>query len=89
MKAVVEGMSYADGDFFWLFTDNEVWIIAQYYCSCANEFLSYNVTGKPGRAYTVNKVGSRLANGQVLTKQVLTLLQTEAKVWRKFYIKEV
>ena len=82
----VTGISYADGNFFWVFQADEMFIIAQNYCSCTDEFLTYNVNGKAGQAYTVNKIGERLANGQILTKELYEQLKVGAKVQRSFYL---
>lgn len=85
----IEGLSYADGNFYYLFVGNELWIFAQYYCVRGSEFGFYYVDDRPCQAYTVNKIGDRLANGQVLTEEVFDMLRTQAKTYRTFYIEEV
>lgn len=85
----IEGISYADGNFYYLFVGNELWIFAQYYCTRGSESMSYYVDDKPSHTYTVNKIGVRLANGRVLTEEVFDMLRSQAKVYRTFYIEEV
>ena len=85
----IEGLSYADGNFYYLFVGNELWIFAQAYCVRGSEFRSYYVDDRPCQAYTVNKIGVRLANGQALTEEVFDILRRQAKVYRTFYIEGV
>lgn len=85
----IEGLSYADGNFYYLFVGNELWIFAKDYCVRGSEFGFYYVDDRPCQAYTVNKIGGRLAKGQVLTEEVFDILRTQAKTYRTFYIEGV
>lgn len=85
----IEGLSYADGNFYYLFVENELWIFAQYYCVSGSEFRVYYVDDRLCQTYTVNKIGERLANGEILTEEVFDRLRSQAKTYRTFYIEGV
>lgn len=87
VKMVVEGISFADGNFYEVYTSEGLYIFSQYYCKYTGLY-TYEVYDVEGKTYSFHTLGSKLANGQVLDEKLFTEMAAKAKVWRKFELKE-
>ena len=83
---IVQGMSFADGNFFEVYTQKGLYIFSQHYCKYTGSY-TYEVNDLEGLTYSFHPIGCKLTNGQVLDRKLFVEMSVNAHVWRKFELK--